>query len=336
MTAPHRATEGASTRIYVDAWDPAYGTSFDAPTDGPAAASSAKVDAGVELPVESWRPVEAPSHVRPPDVVLLVDGVRRNDASVWTAEPDGASYAGLAASYAAGVVRCDLRRGAAELAGARVARGLFTASPSAPDLLAGSIRYPVRPVTAPGDPSKLPAAVQGPLTALEAEVSRPARSDGDLLVVDGPLRNRHNLPRAIGYIKTQQSQYLDARLSAVVTGLRPGQRSPVFLLGTAWGGYSWYLRLPGATGAPWAGIVRVECSAELAETEVVELANLSQVTLPRFASTPYKDPRAPQNLVPIGGLERRLRRLLGDARLLHRALIAAAARAVVAAEARRG
>ncbi|HEY6595179.1 MAG TPA: hypothetical protein VI011_13965, partial [Asanoa sp.] len=60
--------------------------------------------------------------------------------------------------------------------------------------------------------------------------------------------------------------------------------------------------------------------------EAIGLADLSLVTLPRFASTPYKDPRAPQNLIPIAGLERRLRSLLGDARFLHRALTLAAAR----------
>lgn len=50
------------------------------------------------------------------------------------------------------------------------------------------------------------------------------------------------------------------------------------------------------------------------------LANLSQVTLCRYASEEYKDARAPQNLYPIAGLERVLRRRLGDARLLYRAL----------------
>jgi Uncharacterized protein conserved in bacteria len=53
----------------------------------------------------------------------------------------------------------------------------------------------------------------------------------------------------------------------------------------------------------------------------VELADVSTATLPRFASTPYKDARAPQNLVPIAGLEKRLRALLGDSRLLHRTLV---------------
>jgi hypothetical protein len=313
-------------RVFVDAWDPAYGASFEAAAGGPAAPSSAQVDPDVELPAAAWRPVPARPDVRAPDLVLLVDGVRRIDASVWTEEADGASYAGLAASYAAGVVRCDLARGAAELAGTQVARGLFTASPSARDLVAGQIRYALHRVDGTGELSKLPAAVQGPLTALEVEVSNAARDDGDLLVVDGPLRSRRQLPRTIGYVKTQHSQYLDARLAAVVTGLTAGQRSPVFRLGTAWGGYSWYIRLPGSAGAPWAGVVRVECSAELPPDEAIELAHLSLVTLPRFASTPYKDPRAPQNLIPIAGLERRLRARLGDARLLHRALTTAAAR----------
>ncbi|WP_341719756.1 hypothetical protein QQG74_08650 [Micromonospora sp. FIMYZ51] len=312
------------SQFFVDTWDPAYGASFEASAAGPAAPSSAQVEADHELPAVDWQAIGPRPGVRAPDVVLLVDGVRRIDASVWTAEEDGTSFPGLAASYAAGVVRCDLERGAAQLAGAKVGRGLFTASPSATDVVAGNVRYPVHRVSGTGELAKLPAAVQGPLTALEVEVSNAARTDGDLLVVDGPLRNRRQLPRTLGYIKTQHSQYLDARLSTVVTGLAPGHRSPVFRLGTAWGGWSWYLRLPVAAGAPWAGIVRMECSAELDIAEAVGLADLSLVTLPRFASTPYKDPRAPQNLVPIAGLERLLRSRLGDARLLHRALTAAA------------
>jgi hypothetical protein len=51
---------------------------------------------------------------------------------------------------------------------------------------------------------------------------------------------------------------------------------------------------------------------------------VSAATLPAYASTPHKDPRAPQNLFPIAGLERELRRRLGDAALVHRALRLAA------------
>ncbi|AGZ45238.1 hypothetical protein AFR_34910 [Actinoplanes friuliensis DSM 7358] len=317
--------------MFVDAWDPSYGASFEGDSsDGPASPSSAQVDTDVEIPSAEWRPLDVAPGVRCPDVVFLVDGVRRNDAGLWTAEEDGMSYAGLAASYAAGVVRCDLGNGIAELVGARVGRGLFTASPSASDVQAGSVRYEVHRVSGTGEASKLPAAVQAPLTALEIDISGAARdggSDGaDLLVVDGPLRNRRQLPRTIGYVKTQQKQYLPASLTPVVTSLRPGQRTPVFHMGSVWGGWSWYLRLPGASGAPWSGIVRVECSPDLAVAEAVELAEVSSATLPRFASSAYKDPRAPQNLVPIAGLERRLRGLLGDSRVLHRALTLATAR----------
>ncbi|MCU7725893.1 hypothetical protein ODJ79_19355 [Actinoplanes sp. KI2] len=316
------------TRMYVDAWDPSYGSSFEGGgEDGPASPSSAQVDTDVEVPAAEWAPIDAPPGRSAPDVVLLVDGVRRNDAGLWTQEEDGTSYAGLAASFAAGVVRCDLARGSAELVDARVGRGLFTASPSAGDVQAGSVRYQVHRVSGTGEASKLPAAVQPSLTALEIDISGMARDDReDLLVVDGPLRNRRHLPRTIGYVKTQQKQYLPAALTAVVTALRPGQRTPVFHLGTVWGGWSWYLRLPGGSGAPWSGIVRVECSPDLTPEQAIELAELSGVTLPRFASSAYKDPRAPQNLVPIAGLERRLRGMLGDARVLHRALTLAAAR----------
>jgi hypothetical protein len=72
--------------------------------------------------------------------------------------------------------------------------------------------------------------------------------------------------------------------------------------------------------------VRLECSPDLTPDQAIELAEISCATLPRFASSAYKDPRAPQNLVPIAGLERRLRGMLGDARVLHRALTLEAAR----------
>lgn len=330
-------------RYHVDAWYPGYGMSAETGAgepgpgslelgagDGPTVESSAQVDPSVELEPARWRPLTAPPGVRAPDVVLLVDGVRRIDAGLWTDEGGGGSYPALAASYAAGVVRCDLRKGAAELVARRLDRGLFTASPQAPDLVAGSVRYRVHRV-AVTDLARLGTTVQGPLTELEVAVSVEAReasaADADLLVVDGPLRRRRQLARTVGYVKTQQGRYLPASLSTVVTSLAPGERCPVFRVGTAWGGYSWYLRLPGPAGAPWAGIVRVECSTELTPQQAIELADLSVVTLPRFASSPYKDPRAPQNLMPIAGLERRLRGLLGDARLLHRTLVGAAAAA---------
>jgi hypothetical protein len=311
-------------RLDVEGWDPGYGASVDG-GDGPASPSTAQLDADVEDPASAWRPKIAPGDVRAPATVLLVDGVRRIDAGVWVTGDDHVPHRGLAASYAAGVVRCDLGRGAAEVAGARVARGLFTSSPSATDVVAGTVRYSAYR-TRRDDQATLTGSVQAQLAALEASVSGETRTDDDLLVVDGPLRGRQHLPRALGYVKTHRVEYLPAELTAVVTALRAGQRSPVFGVGTSWHRYAWYLRLPCPPGAPWAGIVRIECSADLPVSAAVDLADRSAATLPRFASTPYKDPRAPQNLVPIAGLERRLRAMLGDARLLYRTLTLAARR----------
>ena len=231
----------------------------------------------------------------------------------------GTAHPTLAASYAAGVVRCDLRAGVADVVATRFARSLLTSAPQAPSVGTEPARY--RGARVDGTEHRhLERGLRALLSGLEAAVSDETRAEDDLLVADGRLRGRRSLPRAIGYIKTHSRSYLSADLTRVVTGLRAGQRTPVFGLSNL---YSWYLRLPGPGGSPWAGVVRIECTGELTAQEAIALADRSAVTLPRFASSPYKDPRAPQNLVPIAGLERRLRTLLGDPRLLHRTLATA-------------
>ena len=76
--------------------------------------------------------------------------------------------------------------------------------------------------------------------------------------------------------------------------------------------WSWYLRLPGLRGHPLSGVVRCELPAAGSVAAAVERADVVSACLPRFASQAHKEPRAPQNLVPIAGLEQRLRHLLGD------------------------
>ncbi|MHC8507147.1 hypothetical protein HF519_11815 [Pseudonocardia bannensis] len=314
-------------RFAVDPWDPSYGSSLDAENLGE---STARVVADVELPADRWRPVDPEPGVTPPSATLFVDGVRRIDAQVWVDEPDAAAASpGLCASYAAGVVCCC--DDGAHLAAVDVRRGLFTTAAHAVDVAttAGIYRASLaeaRPDIAPAQALSL--ALQSRLADVEITTAVAARSGlstpDDLLVVDGPLRGRQHLPRALGYIKSHRSEYLPARLSGLVATLGAGQRTPVFLLGSSWDRYTWYLRLPCAPGAPWAGIVRLECSATLTGEAAIAMAWLSQATLCRYASEGYKDARAPQNLYPIAGLERQLRRRLGDAGLLYRALRAAA------------
>ena len=306
-------------RFWVDAWDPAYGTS---PDQEPLGSSEAGTDPAVEVPPRRWRPIPARA-VPQPGGVHFVDGVRRVDAHVWFGGPAGA-VAGLAASYAAGVVSC--RAGEARVDVVQVRRGLFTPAAGVADLHLPLASYLAQAADADDD-LRLSNALQGAMADTEAECALLARTDtDDLLVLDGPLARRGQLARVLGMVKTHRSRYLEESLHALVGELGPGQRTPVFRLGTDWPRHSWYLRLPCRPAAPWAGVIRLECP-DLPLGDAVELAELSQAVLPRYASAEHKDPRAPQNLYPIGGLERLLRRRLGDRLLLERALRRAAATA---------
>lgn len=304
----------------VDPWSASYGVAFDMPDDGPADRSPAAVDTDVEMPADEWRPMIPPSGTATPDVVAFIDGVRRVDANVWLDDEDGTSYPGIAASFAAGVVRCDRAARTAEVVTPTIERGIFTYATDLTSIGAPPERYSAYPIER-RSPNALVNSVQAKMTAIEKSLSEATVPTVDLLVADGPLRGRVHSAHMIGYVKTHQSQYLPDRLAAVVTGLHPGQRSPIFTIESQWPLHSWYLRLPGPLGSAWAGIVRIECTGELSIDAAVALADVSTATLPRFASTPYKDARAPQNLVPIAGLEKRLRALLGDSRLLHRTLV---------------
>jgi hypothetical protein len=337
----------AGARFTVDPWDPGYGMAAGEELDGGAlAVSTAELGLDLELPADRWRPVDPDLSRRPPRTVLFLDGVRRIDARIWVhghgtgSHPDGAQPApGIAASIAAGLVSCDGAAagsgtaggsGTARVAEVSVERGLFTAARDAADIAARHARYPVRMAEGPG-PDQLSLALQQRLGAAEVQLALAFRARhpdaDDLLVVDGPLRGRTHLDRTVGYIKTHHASYLPPEQSAVVGALGPGQRTPVFSMGTSWRRHSWYLRLPGTPGVPWSGVVRLECSPELPPAAAIGLADLTARLLPPLASAPHKDPRAPQNLVPIGGLERELRRRLGDQQLLYRALRSAASAA---------
>jgi hypothetical protein len=328
-----RAAAPAPGWFTVDPWDPAYGMALGdeldsgglggSALDGSALEeSSAELDLDLEMPAGQWQPVDPDTAGHLPGLLLFLDGVRRIDARIWVHGDGPQPVPGIAASFATGLVSCD---GSARVADVTVERALFTAAAAA-DIATAHGSYPAR--QAGGGIDKLSLALQQRLTEAEvalAQAFRASRRDeDDLLVVDGPLRGRTHLDRTVGYVKTHHASYLPAAQAAVVAALLPGQRTPVFSMGTSWRRDSWYLRLPGGHDAPWSGVVRIECSADLPPDPAIRLADLTARLLPPLASTPYKDPRAPQNLVPIGGLERELRHRLGDQQLLYRALRAAA------------
>ena len=315
-------------RFAVESWAPEYGAA-GAPEGEAAelaeAATAVRVD--VEAAEGRWAPRDPAAP--PAAVVRFVDGVRRIDARMWITDADGNVHEGLAASYAAGVVCCD---GSARIESCTVRRGVLSAAPSLEAVVTRRGTYLPCPVAGAGG-DELSLQLQRRMGALEARVvaeagALPQAADA-LLIVDGPLGGVPAIEGAVGYVKTHRRAYLPPALAAVVGALDPGQRTPLFLTTAGWSRWSWYLRLPSgsAASAPphaWSGVVRCEASGELRLEAAVALADRTAATLPRFASTPQKDSRAPQNLVPVGELERRLRHGLGDPRLLERALRVAA------------
>lgn len=307
-------TAAVGPRFTVESWSPEYG----APVEpmGPEKLSQVSVDIEVERSAGEWRPIDPPE--TPPARVIFVDGVRRIDARIWIEqEPGLPPRQGLCASCAAGTLLCSDR---ATVGRVQVERSLITSAPTFAVQAAGH-EYGPRAVA--GDMIEdLTEGLRQCLRDLEIQVAGVA-SGGDLIVIDGPLRGRDQLEGASGYIKSHRVEYLPEEVRPIVSALGSGQRTPLFVTQTTWSRYCWYLRLPGGSGHPWAGVVRCELAATLSTEEAIQRCSLISAALPRFASASHKDPRAPQNLYPIAGLERELRRQLGDQQLLYRRLCAA-------------
>lgn len=303
-------------KFSVDPWDPSYGSSLEAELDP----SEVAVDPAVEVPGDAWAPIGAPAAARA-DVVLFVDGVRRIDARVWVEDDAGNADAGVCASYAAGVVRAAER---AEIVASVVGRGLFSASRAIRPIPTHYPAVTYQPYAArDSTPEGLWLAIQDQMGRLEVEMAEVARREAPpdaLVLLDGPVTSRAHIAEAVGVIKSHATSYLEPDLHRFVGTLPEGARTPLFTIGGRGSRHSWYLRLPGGSGAPWSGVVRCECSADLSVAAAIALAARVGATVPRYASEPHKESRAPQNLYPVGGLERELRRRLGDPDLLYRAL----------------
>ena len=297
-------------KFTVDTWAPEYGVAADAAQLDEA---TDDVDVGVERPADEWTPID-PTDVTIPDCIVFVDGVRRIDARVWIADGD-LVRAGVCASVTAGAVRCEA--GTAKVIGPVVFRGMYAAaSDQAGPIVTRHGTYEFVPCV--GDaPDDLYRGIHDRMTDLELTLAE--GDDADLLVFDGPLRGRGE-NNAVGFIKTQHVQYLPDDQQRVLGQLDAGQRTPLFRIGGRFTRWSWYVRLPAPIRQPLSGIVR--CELPGAGTAKGAAARADQVTaaLPRFASEPHKDARAPQNLYPIAGLENDLRRRLGDQGVLDRGL----------------
>jgi hypothetical protein len=171
------------------------------------------------------------------------------------------------------------------------------------------------------DPEAPVKALQQRMRRAEAELAERLMMMGYLTVVDGPLSYLRNLDvPVIGYVKTHRRTLLPPNLHARIPTLSAGARSSLFRLGED--RYSCYLRLlPPSPGAnPWHAIVRLEVPQSVGLASARQVADRAAGLLPRFAGIAHCDPRAPQNLQPVGALEDHLRHRLAPAPLAYRAV----------------
>jgi hypothetical protein len=314
--------------VRIDPWDVDYGTELPLDTDD-VPDEGAVLD--VEVPLGEWKPITPPRVVRPR--LVFVDGVRRVEARLVVRRADRIAH-GLFGSFAVGSVV--ISDGIAQCGEIRLDRLVATGSGEAlpsPIIIDSVLTY--RPV------STADSAPDGPLRKIQEEMrgaeERFARSlvsrERALTVVDGPLTFEEPAHGgAVGYIKRLFRLYLPPEHLTLLASLAPGARTPIFALRSArrFARYSWFLRLarPQAADSDLAGIVRLEVSESVGLDEARRLADATAAILPAFAPPRARDPRAPQNLLPIGALEAQLRRRLGDARLARRRIESFIAREV--------
>ena len=308
-------------QLYVEGWSPEYGAAVDL-SDERVAASP--VDTEVEVD-GAWMPIDGADDGV--ETVAFVDGVRRIDARLTLDDAVQGPIPGMCGSFAVGAAVWDRTVKRTSFAHQQVHRLAVLAAGTRVEfpVVGPALDYRSEAVGT-DDPAALVAHFHGAMRKAEAALSSHLAGSGTFVVADGPINELRAQP-IVGYIKSHRVTYLGPDLMPVIGRLRAGQRTPIFLIdGEQYARYSWYLRLADlAGGHSWTGIVRCEAPTALGIAETARLANRTAALLPRTASQPHVDPRAPQNLVPIAALERHLRRRLGDQGLVYRALRSAVA-----------
>ncbi len=280
----------------------------------------------VDIRVEStaWvavRPGPAPR----PGRIAFVDGVRRVEHRLLIGDGERTVF-GLLGSFGVGAVLVGsaARVGHETIGRVVIAGGGLGLDPFvAPVDGRGSLLFEPRsePETTPVAPVE---GLQKAMRQQEASLAERLSAEVDVVFLDGPLTflTAGAGGSVVGFVKRLLRSYLDPSAHALLPRLEVGERTPLFLIPGREPRYSWYLRI--ARGRPieaaLTGVVRLEARAARGLDAARALADLSAREVPRFASDATRDPRAPQNLFPIGGLEARLKHLLGDAAVVRRAI----------------
>lgn len=308
----------APFQVRVDPWEVDYGG--QTPLGSFAPEDDDDVDAAVDVPPAEWQAVTPPVGPLPPRI-FFVDGVRRLDTRLQVRH-NGSLLHGAFGSFAIGFVQ--VTAGTATFGDMQAGRLLVFGSGHKPahDVpVRGSLVYRAE-AAKEAKPEAPLRHIQDSMRSTEGLLARRLTEASDALVVaDGPLTfAEHGPGQVVGYIKQIMQLYLPAELHPMIAALPAESRTPLFALRKKLPRLAWYVRLaaPRATESDFHGLVRLEVQASMGLPAARALADLTCRLLPRFAPPRARDPRAPQNLLPISALEQRLRRELGDALLLRR------------------
>ncbi|MDQ6743262.1 MAG: hypothetical protein M3Z97_10210 [Candidatus Dormibacteraeota bacterium] len=303
--------------MYVEDWLATYGSPYLVAPDDQAVPD-------VELMEDGDRFLVHRSEIQkgPHQALAFVDGVRRGEAALYQVDAaSGQVTRGVAGSHACGGVIAD-GEGRPTFTEPEIERLVIWGSGRVGELppVRGGWGWTCRSIAEDAPEAPL-MALQERMRRSEGRLAARLCEKGLLVVVDGTLTYTRGVEEPIlGYVKTHSKMLLRPEHHRRVAELKPGERSSLFRLARE--RYSCYLRLAptgGITG-PWAGIVRLEVPQSAGLSAAVEVIGRVAGILPRYASVPWRDPRAPQNLQPVGALEQRLRHFLGDQRLAQRAV----------------
>jgi uncharacterized protein len=292
--------------------------------------SQSDVDPTVET--EDWECFQPDQPLQLPTRLIFIDGRRRIDASLVGGSGNTVAY-GVFGTIAVGAVVVDRTIPHANCTQITIRRVLgfggeqqavLTRIPCPLGSKAELVYEPAKP-SIDNTPAVRGLIVQNAMLAAEEQLVSQQTNDTHTLVIrDGRLSHK-SANFVLGYVKTMQKNYLSEKYAAMLWQLSPQTRSPIFLIKEQnRPRYSWYIKSGDGSAKKshhdLHGIVRLELSSEISLEAAKEIANQTSYLIPQYASHPSRDPRAPQNLTPVGALERKLGRRMGNAALITRRL----------------
>jgi len=333
-----------AVKLKLDPWASEYNTAYFAEK----VATETDVNSDLFIETKDWQPIsnERDISLFPYERLIFIDGSRRIEARILLEDEDKQVAFGALASFAVGAVDCcPIQSRAAEFVDLSaiaveavnrvcvVGRGQqqpdFKIEPRLSHQF-GSLEYKTI-TTVEQDADAVVRKLQETMLEHEHKLAAnlEANFDNALIISDGPRPYMGKVPveSVIGYVKTIHKISISEKELEVVRALKQAERSPLYVIGGDDKNkqiFEWFLRLRDPN--PWlytlAGMVRLQAYAgpnlEQRLQKVRVLADYLAMLLPKFASKQHQDPRAPQQLLPVRGLEAELRRKMGNSQIIRR------------------